>query len=323
MMRSLLFALFSIFAVNGISQTPRVYVTYDADAELRANAENAATAIVQAINKAAAGTAFTADKSFFAPDDGFAGYQEIKSLSDTTRMRCVEEVYNRDMYEIPGGLFEIRDISVKVKPPQSRDAEAKATKSYDDSRDLNLIFNAIDKTRYMSMLAQSEDLDDLFKRKQILNYVEKFRTAYNNKDLPYIAAQFDENALIITGVRVKKAEEPNKVSAENNKEAYKLIRHDKATYLKNLERIFKANSYIDIKYEDIAIRRHPKYQDVYGVNLFQIYNSDRYSDKGFLFLLIDFEPENPVIYVRAWQEHSFVTTGGGKVIDLAMFDFVK
>jgi hypothetical protein len=328
----LLSGIFLLTNTIANAQNPRVYVSFEADPGLRAKVETAATAIVQSINRTAATGAFVIDRSFFAPDDNYAGFEELKSLAEITGMKCVEEVYTRDMYEIPGGLFEIRDIVVVTKPPKSTDAAVQATRTYDANRDLNLIFNrrgqlvaarfAIEKTRYMAMLSQSEDLDDLFKRKQILNYVEKFRTAYNNKDLPYIASQFDENALIITGVRVKKAEEPNPVNPENSKEAFKLIRHDKATYLKNLERIFKNNAYIDIKYEDISIRRHQKYKEVYGVNLFQIYNSDRYSDKGYLFLLIDFEPENPVIYVRAWQEDSFITTGG-KVIDLSMFDFVK
>lgn len=324
--------ILSFFTASAAAQTPRVYVAFDMDESLRAKVENNATAIVQAINKASETGKFQVDKSFFSPEDDFAGLEELRSLVDTTKIRCVEEAYNRDMYEIPGGLYEIRDITVKTMKPKTADAAAKVVQEYDDSRDLSLIFDAqgrlaaarfaIDRTRYMAMLSQSEDLDDMFKRKQILNYVEKFRTAYNNKDLPYISAQLDENALIITGVRVKKADEPNVVNAENSKEAFKLIRHSKSQYIENLTRIFKNNSFIDIKYEDIAIRRHPKYKEVYGVNLYQIYNSERYSDKGYLFLMIDFEPENPLIYVRAWQENSFITSGG-KLIDLTMFDLVK
>ena len=63
---------------------------------------------------------------------------------------------------------------------------------------------------------------------------------------------------------------------------------------------------------------HPKYPQVYGVNLKQSWTSSNYSDQGYLFLMIDFRDEKkPVIHVRSWQP--LKDTPSEEVIELGDF----
>jgi hypothetical protein len=78
----------------------------------------------------------------------------------------------------------------------------------------------------------------------------------------------------------------------------------KQEYLQNLRTVFDKNGFIDVKFDGIKITQHPRYPEVYGINLKQSWKSPGYGDDGYLFLMIDFKDENkPVIHVRAWQPY--------------------
>ena len=52
--------------------------------------------------------------------------------------------------------------------------------------------------------------------------------------------------------------------------------------------------------------KHKKYPEIYGVTFKQHWNTTRYSDVGYVFLLIDFQDEeNPIIHVRTWQPEKY------------------
>ena len=77
--------------------------------------------------------------------------------------------------------------------------------------------------------------------------------------------------------------------------------------------------YVWIKYKyKIDIVKKNNAQNVYGVEMRQSYASTSYSDEGYLFLLIDFNERDPLIYVRAWQpnewdESSLVKTANFRI----------
>lgn len=59
-----------------------------------------------------------------------------------------------------------------------------------------------------------------------------------------------------------------------------------------------------MKFSDIEIVEHPKYDNIYGVTLKQLWKTDRYQDEGYLFLMVDFrDSDNPLIQVRTWQPY--------------------
>jgi len=72
--------------------------------------------------------------------------------------------------------------------------------------------------------------------------------------------------------------------------------------MKNLQRCFDSNEYINIRFADNIVRRSAEKTDIYGIQIKQDYFSSSYGDTGYLFLLIDFEkPDAPLIHVRTWQ----------------------
>ena len=112
---------------------------------------------------------------------------------------------------------------------------------------------------------------------------------------------FSEDALIITGKVVKQVKSDiNRSSLNNNKIVYS--KQNKKQYLTNLARVFKANKRINVLFDEIKVVRHPAKADFYGVTLKQGWQSDSYSDEGYLFLLWDFTNQDaPQIHVRTWQ----------------------
>ena len=76
----------------------------------------------------------------------------------------------------------------------------------------------------------------------------------------------------------------------------------KKEYIQNLKKVFAGNKYINVVFDEVEVIQHPKLTDIYGVTLKQEWNTTRYRDVGFVFLMIDFQDENnPLIQVRTWQ----------------------
>ena len=117
-------------------------------------------------------------------------------------------------------------------------------------------------------------VDDVVRRQLILEYVERFRNAYNLKDLNFLEEIFSDDALIITGKVVKRVKSEVKIS--NTDIVYK--KQNKKQYLTNLAAVFKANKRINVLFDDIKVSRHPAKADFYGVTLKQGWQSDNYSD---------------------------------------------
>ena len=140
---------------------------------------------------------------------------------------------------------------------------------------------------------------DIERRMQILQYCERFATAYNMKDMPFIRQVFSDDALIITGTvittRKNEMQMPEVVYKKQNKEQY----------LANLQKAFDRNKWIEVKFTEIgegSVTRSTENPNLYGVRLHQQWRSSNYSDDGYVFLLWDFTNEYaPVIHVRTWQ----------------------
>ena len=93
------------------------------------------------------------------------------------------------------------------------------------------------------------EVTDIKDRMMILDYVEHFRTSYNQKDLKFLRQVFSDDALIITGkvIKVRKSE----MSPSGNRVIY--TTQTKQQYLDNLSKAFKANSYIKVQFDDVVI----------------------------------------------------------------------
>jgi hypothetical protein len=84
----------------------------------------------------------------------------------------------------------------------------------------------------------------------------------------------------------------------------KYTRQDKATYIKNLEKSFGSNEFINIRFTDNSVSKMGKGGDTFGIQIHQDYYSSSYADTGYLFLMVDLnEIDQPCIKVRTWQPH--------------------
>lgn len=246
-----------------------------------------------------------------------AGAQaELNQLWKNDRMRCVEEeIVERILTTYTG--FQVRGIPLIVKSAEGGEelGYQEAVINFDKNGIITSFYYTINPELYSKLrMTQSQDrryeVTDIKDCMMILDYVEHFRTSYNQKDLKFLRQVFSDDALIITGkvVKVRKSE----VVPTGNKVIY--TTQTKQQYLDNLAKAFKANSYIKVAFDDVAIVEHPTIHGIYGVTVHQKWNTARYSDEGYVFMVWDFRhPDAPQIHVRTWQPEYVDKTHGQRL----------
>ena len=192
--------------------------------------------------------------------------------------------------------------------------------------DVTFTFNADKKIDCLAFGLDNKSTDDILKhdmwseyaRKVLSEFLENYKTAYALKRLDYIRSIFDDNAVIITGkvtTRMTGADNAN-VSLMNNRYV-QFTRQNKEQYLRNLERCFESNEYINIRFANNDIVKAGVGGEVYGIQIKQDYYSTNYGDTGYLFLMVDLnDPKHPVIKVRSWQPERDPNFG---LVDLSHF----
>lgn len=140
-------------------------------------------------------------------------------------------------------------------------------------------------------------------RVALIEFLENYKTAFALERLDYIRTIFDDNAVIIVGkiARVVTSIQPeSKLTYTRN--IIKRTQYTKEQYLKNLERCFASNEYVNIRFANNDVIKAGKGGEIYGIQIKQDYYSTNYGDTGYLFLLVDInDPLAPMIKVRTWQ----------------------
>jgi len=134
------------------------------------------------------------------------------------------------------------------------------------------------------------------RRQQILALLEDYKTAYIRKDYALISQFLSKSEFILQDKKKSQSQTSGSESADTTV--------TKKDYLQDLQKVFEKEELIEIKFEGIKITQHPRFPEVYGVNLKQSWKSSEYSEEGYLFLMIDFRDNSkPIIQVRAWQPY--------------------
>lgn len=193
--------------------------------------------------------------------------------------------------------------------------------------DVTFTFNKEGKIDYLAFALDEKSTTDIlhhamwseYARKILAEFLENYKTAYALKRLDYIRSIFDDNAVIITGkVVTRQANAQGEVGGEylNNKYV-QYTRQNKEQYMRNLERCFESNEYINIRFANNDIVKAGVGGEVYGIQIKQDYYSTNYGDTGYLFLMVDLnDPKKPIIKVRSWQPERDPNFG---LIDLSHF----
>jgi hypothetical protein len=168
-----------------------------------------------------------------------------------------------------------------------------------------------------SILNKSEQFADIDEKYFLINLLETYKTAYSVENLYFIKKFFSDDALIIVGTALKYKETIDYMYKNLETQNVRYTKFTKAEYLRHLERVFNTNEYINLQFEECTIKRSSRNNKIFGIQLAQNYYSTNYSDKGYLFLMIDLNDlNNPVIYVRTWQPEK---NPDGSIIGLENF----
>lgn len=301
----------------------RIIITEGGTVSERSLVSEILTIVIQEINRETAGVGNLDRIKRYCSEDGFLSIRElvrndsIYSISPIHRTNLIElNIFN-------SRYFEVRNIQVNVDRLSFASKIITKTLVFTlNNRGIIVDVNyAIEQNEYKKILQLGQNVTDETQREQIIKFLEKFQTAYNKKDLSYLKMVFSDRALIIVGHVVRESKQRGDFIEENsflNQGQVRLIRMSKQQYLERLQtKVFDRNSWINVKYSDIKIIQHSSIQNIYGVALFQQYDSQYYCDRGHLFLMFDFQNvKYPIIHVRCWQEKPF---DDGSYIDLYNF----
>lgn len=224
----------------------------------------------------------------------------VSMLWENSPFECTDEEIMEHCIQTGSG-YQVRNIPLMMRPTDSsfnEDEYQEAVFSFDRNGNMESFYLTLSMNLYMNIIKSNKSVTDLRRRQLILDYVEHFRTAYNQKDKELLEAVFSDDALIITGKVI-----PQRVRDNIQLPArVEYTRQTKRQYMAKLSQVFAANKHIKVTFDEIRVVMHPTKSEWYGVTLHQGWTSDRYHDDGWLFLLWDFSNEDhPTIHVRTWQ----------------------
>ena len=306
-----IFALFGIITTVSAEYSP-VTVTLTIDEGVArpaalANAEKNLGIVLTEINRAQEAKSILTTKHL--PMDDFS-IKSLIRLWDVTPFYCDDEEIVERCWIFKDGSMMVSHIPLIITPKDEKfglGTYQEAVVEFDKNGKLTDFRLALDAHTAESM-DRCGSVVEKEKQMIIMQYIERFRTAYNQKDIKTIEQMFSEDALIITGKVVTSRKSDTQMMTSK----VEYTKQNKQQYIKNLKRAFLVNKWIDIKFNMIGengaggcagITRSKVDPTKYGVRLHQSWKSSNYSDEGYLFLLWEF-PENggePIIHVRTWQ----------------------
>lgn len=215
--------------------------------------------------------------------------------------------------------YQVRAIPITMKPVDS---------SYDQSlnRELTISLNksgVITGVRpawelqedVSKILFSPGGVADTRQRREILKWVEDFRCYYNERNLKALNQIYSDDALIITGSVVTQRKTQGDMGVRLEQKV-KYTVQSKEQYISKLSQIFQNSRRINVEFDHISVVMHGAKPNIYGVTLHQKWQTNTYSDEGWLFLLWDFnDPEKPQIHVRTWQPEQIVAKDGVFTLD--------
>lgn len=324
MMRTKLFLfslLFPLLAYAQLEETQVVITDGLSNAQLKGTIEKNISHFLIACNEAVMnGDKPKMDKTL--TDDA---RKTLSAMWKMSPMSCPVSKIEEICLETPNG-YQVRNIPVSMMAAEDSVKGQELVLNLTQNGVIDNISIAIEANKYKEIMAEHESVEDLFRRQVIVDFVENYRTSYNRKDLKYIESVFSDNALIITGKVVR--EKPKSDFAMRSLSPERIIyqKKTKGEYIASLKKVFAANSYLNVVFDEVEVIQHPKLTDIYGVTLKQEWNSSRYRDVGFVFLMIDFQDElHPLIQVRTWQPEKLngKVLARDEVFNLGDFDIVR
>ena len=304
-MKKLLCFLFGLFVMfSGYAQ--KVNFEFSDGIEegiLKTKMEQQMSSLLSAINEA---NAVNADVNFSSIDITDDASASLTMTWEQVHFSIEDDDIVDHCISLPGksGGFRIQNIGVLMNPKEESgyDGEKRREIYIDFDKTGKIVdFNfTMGMNMYTEILKKGEELGDLDRRMQIIDWCEHFAKAYCDKNMKFMQTIFSDDAIIITGKMTMQRVHTDMGMKDQAKVKY--VQQTKSQYLSNLSRVFASNSYVNVKFEDYTVIRHGAKPNYYGVTLRQKWHTARYSDEGTVFLIWDFTNEEaPRILVRTWQ----------------------
>ena len=304
-MKKLLCFLFGLFVMlSGYAQ--KVNFEFSDGIEegiLKTKMEQQMSSLLSAINEA---NAVNADVNFSSIDITDDASASLTMTWEQVHFSIEDDDIVDHCISLPGksGGFRIQNIGVLMNPKEESgyDGEKRREIYIDFDKTGKIVdFNfTLGMNMYTEILKKGEELGDLDRRMQIIDWCEHFAKAYCDKNMKFMQTIFSDDAIIITGKMTMQRVHTDMGMKDQAKVKY--VQQTKSQYLSNLSRVFASNSYVNVKFEDYTVIRHGAKPNYYGVTLRQKWHTARYSDAGTVFLIWDFTNEEaPRILVRTWQ----------------------
>lgn len=304
-MKKLLCFLFGLFVMlSGYAQ--KVNFEFSDGIEegtLKTKMEHQMSSLLSAINEA---NAVNADVNFSGIDITDDASASLTMTWEQVHFSIEDDDIVDHCISLPGksGGFRIQNIGVLMNPKEENgyDGEKRREIYIDFDKTGKIVdFNfTLGMNMYTEILKKGEELGDLDRRMQIIDWCEHFAKAYCDKNMKFMQTIFSDDAIIITGKMTMQRVRTDMGMKDQAKVKY--VQQTKAQYLSNLSKVFASNNYVNVKFDDYTVIRHGAKPNYYGVTLRQKWHTARYSDEGTVFLIWDFTNEEaPRILVRTWQ----------------------
>lgn len=304
-MKKLLCFLFGLFVMlSGYAQ--KVNFEFSDGIEegtLKTKMERQMSSLLSAINEA---NAVNTDVNFSGIDITDDASASLTMTWEQVHFSIEDDDIVDHCISLPGksGGFRIQNIGVLMNPKEESgyDGEKRREIYIDFDKTGKIVdFNfTLGMNMYTEILKKGEELGDLDRRMQIIDWCEHFAKAYCDKNMKFMQTIFSDDAIIITGKMTMQRVRTDMGMKDQAKVKY--VQQTKSQYLSNLSKVFASNSYVNVKFEDYTVIRHGAKPNYYGVTLRQKWHTARYSDEGTVFLIWDFTNEEaPRILVRTWQ----------------------
>ena len=304
-MKKLLCFLFGLFVMlSGYAQ--KVNFEFSDGIEegiLKTKMEQQMSSLLSAINEA---NAVNADVNFSSIDITDDASASLTMTWEQVHFSIEDDDIVDHCISLPGksGGFRIQNIGVLMNPKEESgyDGEKRREIYIDFDKTGKIVdFNfTMGMNMYTEILKKGEELGDLDRRMQIIDWCEHFAKAYCDKNMKFMQTIFSDDAIIITGKMTMQRVHTDMGMKDQAKVKY--VQQTKSQYLSNLSKVFASNNYVNVKFDDYTVIRHGAKPNYYGVTLRQKWHTARYSDEGTVFLIWDFTNEEaPRILVRTWQ----------------------
>ena len=285
---------------------------------MKSKMEQQLSKFLTAINKAESAGSKEINFSGVQFENSETANQTVLALWNTVHFRTQDDDFYENClcHKRAGRIigYQFRNIYMDMTPVDDSYQEDRSQEfvvEFDAQGRISDVNIAMNKLQYRELMQAGEELNDLDRREQVIFFCEQFANAYRKYDIQYMKDIFSDDALIITG-RVRQKEKSSVVMNNPevnlpNQAGVEYTVQTKEEYIKNLNNCFNKQKgmqggFINVKFDEYRVVRHPAKPNYYGVTLKQSWSSKGYHDEGIVFLIWNFtDEEHPKIEVRTWQ----------------------